>query len=385
MILQLVILPVIGTRVGDVEYGLIITLVSLSTLLSQPFGNVLNNIRLLTHKEYEDHGVSGDFNILLAGAILINACMMVIGTIYYAGSDSFLNVGMMIILSCLTLTREYVIVTFRITLNYKAILMNNIILGIGYLAGMLVFWLTGYWQSIYIIGSALSLIYVMRHSSLLKEKLTRTPFFKQTTYKSIILFISVFMKTILNYGDKLLLFPLLGPATVSVYYSATVLGKIISMAITPVSSVMLSYLAKMEKMKMKQFLSVLSITFVVGVIGYFVTFWISGPVLQWLYPKWAEESLRLIPITTATAIMEVMCGVIHPIVLRFNHMNWQIVISGTNVIIYLTGVLILYHFYGLVGFSIGILAAGLFKLLLMISIFVSNDLKKEQSKRSADA
>ncbi len=351
-------------------------------MLSQPFGNVLNNIRLLTHQEYEDHKVSGDFTILLVGAIGINACTMIIGTLYYVESDFFMNVGLMLILSCLNVTREYAIVSFRITLNYKAILINNIILGIGYLAGLAVFWVTGYWQWIYIIGFSLSLIYVMRHSSLLKEKLTKTPFFKRTTYKSIILFISVLMKTMMNYGDKLLLFPLLGPATVSVYYSATVLGKIISMAITPISSVMLSYLAKMEKLRLKQFLSVLAIITAVGVIGYLVTVWISAPILLRLYPKWAEESLTLIPITTATAIIEMMCSVIHPIVLRFNHINWQIIISGINLLIYLAGGLILFHFYGLVGFSIGILGASLFKLLLMIVIFVWNELSKEQGERA---
>lgn len=379
------ILPVIGSRLGDVQYGLVITLVSLSTLLSQPFGNVLNNIRLLTNIDYEKKQIEGDFNILLLGAVVINACMMIVGTIYYEGAFSFSSVLFMILLSCLNLTREYLIVSFRITLNYKAILINNVILGIGYGLGLLVFWITGYWPFIYIVGSALSLLYIMRHSILLKEKLTRTPLFKKTTYKSFILFLSTFMKNVLIYADKLLIFPLIGPAAVSVYYTATILGKIISMAITPVSSVMLSYLARMEKMKRQHFFYVLFLSLVIGVIGYFVTVLISHPVLQFLYPKWAEESMKLIPITIATAMIDMMASTIHPIVLRFNHMNWQMVISATNVIIYMVGVILFYHLYGLMGFAIGGLAASIVKVLLMISIYLLNDFKKKQVKTSAGA
>lgn len=372
MIVQLIILPIIGNKLGDAQYGLVITLVSLSTLLSQPFGSVLNNIRLLTYTEYEKNNITGDFNILLLGAIIINSFTMIFGTIYYEGTFSFISIVLILILSCFDLIRQYSIVSFRIKLNYKAIVINNFILGIGYLLGLVLFLITGYWQFIYILGSALSLYYIMRNSNLLKEKLTRTQYFKITTYKSSVLLLSSFMGNILLYADKLLIFPLLGPTAVSIYYTATLLGKIISMAITPISSVMLSYLAKMEKMKVKNFIYVISFTLIVGVIGYFATILISSPVLNFLYPNWAKKSMELIQVTTATAIIGMIGSVINPIILRFNNVNWQIIISGTNLIVYIICVVIFYNLYGLIGFSIGVLLASIFKLLLMISIYIFN-------------
>lgn len=385
LILQLIILPIIGVKLGDEQYGLVITLISLSTLLSLPLGNVLNNVRLLTNNDYEKDNMIGDFNILLLGAVTINAIMIFFGTFYYEGDFLFISIVLMVILSCFNLVREYLIVSFRITLNYKAILVNNIILAMGYLLGLSVFYITGYWQLIYIVGSALSLVYILRHTDLLKEKLIRTSFFKKTTYKTFILFISSFMKTILNYADKLLIFPLLGPAAVSIYYTATILGKIITLAISPISAVMLSYLTKMEKMKLQHFLSVIFFSLIFGVIGYFFTVLISSPVLHFLYPSWAKESMKLIPITTATAIMEMMSSAIHPIVLRFNNINWQFVISVMNLMVYMVGIYIFYQIYGLIGFAIGVLIASIFKFLLSIAVYLFNYSKNEDMKVSTGA
>lgn len=372
VVLQLIVLPIFGRELGDAQYGLVVTLVSLYTLLSLPFGNVLNNIRLLLNNEYEQNKVTGDFNVLLAGSLIISSFILILGTIFYEGTFSIISVFLMIIISCINLLREYLIVSFRINLNYKGILINNLILGIGYIFGIIVFYITGYWQSIFILGSGLSLFYITRNSNLLKESFATTNLFKVTTYKSIVLFCSIFLKNTLSYADKLLLFPLLGATTVSIYYTATILGKIISMMITPINSVVLSYLIKSEKMRIKKFIFMIILTGVIGVIGYFVTISASQSLLYFLYPNWAAESMELIYITTASAILDVMNSVIHPFILRFNNINWQWLISGTNVFVYIISAFLFYDLYGLIGFCIGILVANVFKLILMILIFIIN-------------
>ncbi|TCK93143.1 hypothetical protein EDC19_1322 [Natranaerovirga hydrolytica] len=372
IVLQLIVLPIVGLKLGDTEYGIAVTLISMATLFSLPFGNVLNNIRLLMDVEYKDKNISGDFNILVFSSIVINAIIMVIGTIYYENSFSLISILLVVIFSGLNILREYLIVTFRIIINYKSILINNIILGIGYLFGLLVFSYLGYWQLIYVFGASFSLAYINKKSNLLKEGFVKTKLFKKTTYKSLILFISIFMKSLLNYADKLILFPLLGPSAVSVYYSATLMGKIISMAITPISGVMLSYLAKMSRFKMKDFILMVSLVSIVGFLGYFIILIVSEPILNLLYPHWADESLSLIHITTATAIVGVITSVIHPVILRFNHINWQLFINFINLVIYVVCVMIFYNLYGLIGFCLGMLIASLIKLLIMIFVFVYN-------------
>ncbi|QSS99779.1 hypothetical protein IMZ31_17210 [Pontibacillus sp. ALD_SL1] len=374
LLLQLIILPVVGGRLGEEEYGIAITVISMATLFSLPFGNVLNNIRLLMNQEYKKNDAVGDFKILLTISILLNTTIMIIGTIYFEKGFSFISVLLVILFSGLNLLREYLIVSFRITINYKAILVNNIVLSFGYLIGVLFFYFIGFWQLIYVFGASFSLIYIIRNSNLITEPFAITGLFKKTTYKSVVLFLSVLMKTILMYADKLLIFPLLGPAAVSVYYSATLMGKIISMAITPISGVILSYLTKVEKVNNKNFLIIMLLTVIMSIVGYGIIIFISEPILNLLYPKWAQSSLDLIYITTATAIMGVISSIIHPFLLTFQHINWQLFINAINLIVYIICIMVFYNLYDLIGFCIGMLIASVIKILIMLAVYFMNTL-----------
>ncbi|MDM5209487.1 lipopolysaccharide biosynthesis protein [Cytobacillus kochii] len=372
LLIQIIILPIIGKRLGDENYGLAITLISMATLFSLPFGSVLNNIRLLMNDEYNNYGLQGDFKILLTVGMIINSVFIIIGTIYYEEKISIISLLLILLFSCQNILREYLVVSFRISLNYKAILLNNLILGMGYLFGLAIFFWIGYWQFIYVFGASFSLIYIIKKSDLIRERFSRTEMFNKTANKSVVLFFSVFMKTVLTYADKLLLFPLLGPAAVSIYYSSTLMGKIASMVVTPISGVMLSYLTKMEKMKLRDFFSILFLGTIVGIMGYFLIIFISEPILNILYPAWATESLKLIYLTTATAIIGVITSIINPIILRFNHINWQLIINIINLIVYIIFVFIFYSEYGLMGFCLGMLLASIVKLFIMVLVFVVN-------------
>lgn len=382
-ILQLMVLPLVSIHVGSTNYGLIITLFSLVALFSHPFGNALNNIRLLQNKEYEEKEFEGDFNRLALISIIINSILVTVGTIYYEGNFSFFSIVLIIIMSGLNLIREYTVVAFRIILNYKSILINNLLMAIGYILGFLIFYLVGCWELIYITGYLLSLFYIARNSSVLKESFNITPLFRNTTYKSIILLSTVLMRTALTYADKLLIYPLLGPDAVSIYYSATVLGKIITMGISPISSVMLSYLARIESIKIKHFFYIISYSAIACIIGYFFCITISKPLLEYLYPSWSTESIKLINVTTATIVLGVMSSVIHPLILRYNNVNWQVLIGGVNVATYIVFSLMFMNLYGLYGFCIGLLISNIIALFLMVAIFMINYSKRKS--READA
>jgi O-antigen/teichoic acid export membrane protein len=371
VLLQLVIFPILAKNIGDVQYGIVLTLISLSLLLSQPFGNVLNNIRLLENNSYNKINNNGDFNVLLLISILINSIFIVIGTIYYQGFH-YPSIILMIMLSSLDLIRAYLIVTFRILLNYKAILINNVILGIGYLIGYLIFKVTDLWQLIYVLGSTFSLIHIIKNSSLVKEGFTLTKNFKQTTHKSISLFFSVLINSLMTYADRLLLFPLLGPSAVTVYYTSTIFGKVITRVITPISGVILSYITKIERMRIKDLFYLIGFMVIIGIGGYFLTIFLSKPLLYFLYPEWAKDSIQLIYITTATTIIGIMCSLLHPFILRFNNVNWQLFISGISLILYILLTLLLFNYWGLLGFSLGILITNIIKFIVMFSIFLRN-------------
>lgn len=375
VILQFVTLPFIGFRLGEEDYGFIVTVISLYSLFSFPFGNVLNNIRLLYDAEYKKMRVSGDFNFLLATSLFLSTLSMIFGMYYFVENFSLLSLLSILLISSLNLVREYLIVYFRLHLDFKAIMYNNYLLGIGYIYGTYLFELTGKWQFIFLLGYGFSLFYIIKKSDLVFEPLVFTKLFKKTTYNSTILLISSLLKNLLNYADKLLIFPFLGPAAVSIYYSSTLIGKILSMIITPVNGVILSYLVKYERFSNKRFILILFATGIVGVIGYVLSIVISPFVLHLLYPIWAEESLHYIFVTTATAIVGLICSVVSPFVLKFTHLNWQLLINGSNVLVYVISSIYLYQQYGLMGFCIGILISNVYQLFLMVGIFLFKNKK----------
>lgn len=368
--LQLIILPIVGARLGGEEYGLVVTLISLFTLVSFPFGNVLNNVRLLHNKIYEQKKLTGDFNILLLQSVIISCIMVIMGTVLFEETFTVLSMILMITVSGINLLREYIIVSFRITLNYKGILVNNLLLALGYIVGALIFNYTDTWQMIFLIGYGISLIYIIRNSSLLKEPFVKTELFKTTTYSSLILLISSILKNLLIYADKLLLYPLLGPKAVSIYYTATIIGKILTMVINPINGVVLSYITRVEKFGLKLFIKILLIMSVVGIFGYLMSILVGPYILKILYQNWAEESIKLLYVTSASAIIGVLSSVINPFILRFTNINFQIIINGLYVLMYIVCVLIFYKLYGLLGFSIGVLIASFLNLILMITIFI---------------
>ena len=74
---KVLLLPVLALMFSEEEYGLMLTIIGIESLISLVFGNTLYTVRMIMHSEYEKWGLVGDFNILaivtssLAGILVI--------------------------------------------------------------------------------------------------------------------------------------------------------------------------------------------------------------------------------------------------------------------------------------------------------------------------
>ncbi len=363
IILQLIVLPLIATKINNELYGLALTLISTITIIASSLGNALNNIRLIKNELYEQEGFQGDFPVLLLGELAVSCIVLIISISQYKleYADSIL----LIILTFIWTAREYLIVTFRLELNFKGIVVNNIIMVAGYIVGLMLYCLTLQWQYVYIIGILFSLIYIIKRSNILKEKITITPLFRTTLSELLFLIFASLINNLLNYADRIIIYPLLGGTAVSIYYASTLFGKIVSTAISPLNSVALSYLAKKNTLKKELFTKTLGFSAIVAVLGYMICRVIAQPLLHILYPDWAFQSIKYVPITTWIAMITMVTSVMSPFVLKFCSMKWQLVINITVLIIYLSLSVILYKFWGLMGFCVGILISNIVKFAIM--------------------
>ena len=367
--LQFIILPQVAMKISPDSYGQLLAIMAFMYLSASSFGSVLNNSKLIHYKRYEELNIQGDFNIILSIFLVSNIIIMFVGLIYYGKSLNILTSISLILISTILLFNTYASVEFRIKLNFINILMNSIMLFIGYLIGYGLFLLTGYWSLIYLCGFSLNIIYILNKTNILREKFSKTSLFRITFKEIILLLSSGILVSLGAYVDKLIIFPLLGGAAVSIYYTATILGKTISLAISPITGVLLSYFAHMKKFSSNNFKLLLLISLIVGFIGYWSIILVSKPLLSLVYPQYVDDALKYIPITTLSIILTIISSVINSVLLKFSSAKWQILINGLYMLIYIPLSMYLLSLYGLMGLCVGILIANITKLLIMITTY----------------
>lgn len=376
-VLQLAILPGINRQIGETSYGLTITLISLINMIPSGAGGALNNVRLLSDMDYTDNGITGDFNLI---SLIMSALSTLLTVVAAAGYISdWVTILEMAALAILVFINQYYIVGFLIKLEYKKVLFTRLLMVLGYIVGYQLFKLYAKWTYIYILGYGISDIYILLRSGLIRERWRFTSHAKATAVSTLLLFISSLMISAVTYIDRLVLYPLLGGTTVTVYYVATLLGKLISVAMGPITSVLLSYLSKLRTLSANRMKQLILSGIVVGAVGYIVCIFISRPILSYLYPKVVDEAIPYIYITMLTCAVGLICSLVNPVVLRFYETKWQLVLGGTNLVVYFVFSLVLLKLYGLMGFCIGALVATVVKLIIMLAIYR----KKGECKETA--
>jgi O-antigen/teichoic acid export membrane protein len=353
---------------GKESFGSVLLLFGICQIIMTTSGTSLNNTRLLMETEYQKKGVIGDFNLLL---ICITALSVLIIPVSYILLDSKVFVIQILILAVLVafgIANEYLVVQYRLQLNYTRILLYSTYLSLGYILGLLLFKITKEWLLVLLLGYVVSFIYNYRNTTLLREPFVKTVLSKATNIKFINLLGASGLSSALLYLDRIILFPLVGGERVSIYYSASVVGKLIASIIGPLASILLSYIVRVERLTTRAFLVFNGILLIVGFIGYWICVFISGPLINILYSDWAVESMTLILYTNAIAVLGIYSTMLNPILLRFTKSYYQVIIQICYIALYLGCSLLLLGKYGLRGFAIGILIASVGKIALMLII-----------------
>lgn len=372
VVAQVVVLPALARVVDAEENGLILSLVALLNLLPSTLGNALNNIRLLDGNGVDDSADDRSFRCVLLWSTALDALAIMALTWFYSQSFGW-NMILMVATASLMLVQEYLKAEYRITLDFKAIALNAIILSAGYLLGYPLFIATGNWGSIYFVAQFLSTSYVFLTTGLWRGPIGKGPQFQRITLDYVYLFGSSLLARAVTYADRLLLYPLMGGYSVSVYYAASLLGKLISTVVTPINSVMLSYLARMNTKPKRLFKLVCLACGGVCMAAYAVTIVVSRPLLSFIYPQYAEDALSLVWVTTAAAYLTVVASVLNPFVLKFSNIRYQLIINGSYLAVYVASSLIFLRFFGLMGFCIGSLSASAARVFALMTIYVLGD------------
>lgn len=368
--LQFIALPYAAKVLDGDRYGLAVTIISFISIVPISVGSALNNIKLLTNNSYEEMETGDDYKILLFSGAVLNAISTILFLYYFFNVHSIIDIILTLVMSCLTLCKEFLIVYFLVNVDYKKVFINNIFLTLGYFIGLLFFKFCLYWQVIYVFGLAFSLIHIFSQIKIEHIKHHVTPLFFRAAKETAILMICFILSKTTIYADKLLLYPLLGGESVSIYYISSLMGKTISLGIGPVQGVFLTNLAKKKQETRNMFKNTFLLSVLFGAAAYFITLFLCKPVLRLLYPGSYLQAMELAPITTSTAIISSIATLLNSFLLKYCNLKWQLGVSSLGVALYIAFAFWFFKLGGIHFYCYGILLATILKLVMIILVYL---------------
>lgn len=376
-VLQFIVQPLIANGTSADENGLFVTLFNVVKLTISIFILPLANLRLLNKKECEiNNNINSFFNCLFNFVLFFS---MLLGTVlnimYRHKSLNFLDIVSLCLLIILMSIHDYFSISFRIAINYKKIIIDNLLIILGYGIGAIFFIYFGRWECIFISGYLFGTIYVLINTKIWKS----WPIFKNENnlikqYSE--LSTSYVLSNISIYCDRLIIYPVLGGYAVSVYNAAAVVSKAISLISAPLRNVLLSYIVNNEKLTIKKSKIIRYLPLLLcGIIFIFLFFWgFSIIACTFLYPKYVSAAKLYIPFIIVSIMLETIAGIMNVVLLRYAKTKIQTIISAIKLVVYLISVIVLSIIFkfGLWGFCFAVLLASIAHIIAVTYILKKN-------------
>lgn len=382
-VLQLAIYPFLAHVNSNHDFGNILTITGICNVIGVMFGISLNNMLLVKYNEYSIDTLKISFT-KLAIISLFSAIVLIQFMLFpFIRILNGYNFIFLIIYTVLLLLRSFLTVFYRIELNYILIVKHALYTSVGYLLGLFLFNYYSNWGIIFVSGEVVSLIFLIKTINIKIElNLMREQINKNIRNDFINFFIASSFSNMMLYLDRLLINPILGASQVAVFFSASVIGKLLSLVMQPFSSVMLSYLSK-EKSEnaYNLFKKSLIVSIISGILFFIISYFVTPILLKVLYSDLYKKGLEIYILCNILAIVNNISIILQPLTLKFCPMKWQSIIQIIYFICYFLMSFLLMKLFGLKGFVIGNILASIIKFLIIILImtkYTKNNARKEK-------
>lgn len=366
---QLVLYPWLAKVYNPQTYGLILTVMGIGNVFVTAVGNSINNVRLLMEEEYKKNKFKGDFLPIIAIASIVSAILM---AVYIQTTSIAIDLIACILLCAYVIIgslRGYAVVAYRLKLDFRGNLICCIAIGVGQVVGLIITVLaknSSLWPLAFVLGEALAIPIIMKHSDILFEPYRITPLLGRTVKKLIALCATSLIANVLIYLDRIMLLPILGGDAVSTYTTASFFGKCLGILLTPMAGVLLGYYAQSGfSMTLEKFRKTNLVVLSGATLFYLVSLTLSKPITGLLYPSLIDSANDYLVIANLTAIVAAVGSMTQPAVLKFAPIRLQVYIQIGYCLIYLGGGYFGSQQGGLFGFSIAALVAVLMRLIAL--------------------
>lgn len=366
IVIQFVMYPFLERGLGKESYGVTLSILSVVAIIAGTLGTSANYSRMVTSTHENIHYTNGDYNIIL---LSLSAVCGLGGIFYlkYLGLATPIMSILFVVLIILTSFRYYSDVEFKMNGNFFRYMMFYISISAGYILGMLVYRITGLWMLAFSIGELASIVFVIFSGTTYRKDVLRpSKDFIPVCQSMGFLLLSTLIENLTLNADRLILMVFAGGGAVTVYYVASLLGKVIAMLSTPINSLIISNLLKYKGGLTKKMwiLATLGVS-ALGLCA-FIGCAVVSPLLNVLYPDLKGEIEAYIAPSILGQIFYFISGILLVILLKFRGEKNQFLFNLAYVIEFFAIVILGTYFGGLDGFVYSALAANAIRFIAVI-------------------
>lgn len=271
---------------------------------------------------------------------------------------------------------------YRLNLNYRRYFIYYLLIGIGYLAGFGIYYVTGQWVWIYLIGEGAALVFVGITGNVFHNFWNRSSFFSAALSRGFFLMLSYLVtNTTLNI-DRLVIRQVLGNEQVTWYYVTSLIGKTLVLLIAPINTIVISYLTKRkERLTRSQYGKAALAGGIVSFV-FFLACQVGTPLFVWLFYRNLYDSVKgIVTVVNLAQILGLYSAFLFILVLTFTDERWQLGLQLAHFGILLAVSIPAAKMYGLTGFAYASLGAN---ILRVAAVIILGLVKAQNGKESKD-
>ncbi len=377
-VLQLLIYPGLETYMGADAFGTVLYLISAVSIMGAGFGTAASYSRMVAKKDRTE--ANGEYNLFLLIITLLSIPVTLV-VLYVIGNLTLTLFVQVFILMAITVVRYYADVEYRMNIKFKDYFIFFAFVSAGYVMGLLLYPVSKSWTLTILAGELFGVIYTV-----VRGRIFRAPFtelsdsFRENMNSLFVISASNLLAALILHSDRLLLRLVVGSVEVTVYYTASLVGKIVAMLTTPLNGVIISYLTNYNiKLDKKKFGLVSLALLILSVIGAFVCTAASYIFVRIMYPDVFEEAVRYFFVANLGQILYFISGSLMVVILSFSKEKMQLFINVIYAVSFCLIVIPATFMYKLDGMAYGLVIVNLLRFALTVIIGIKrikiNDIK----------
>ena len=369
-VIQLLVNPYLTNEMGASAFGVILSIQSVVSIMASSFGTGANYSRMVVSTKL--HEVKGDYNIFLSLISLISLVVTLVMLLVFKELNPVMYISAAVLMIA-SIFRYYGDVNFKLALNYKGYFVYYTVLAAGYVIGTLTYRISHSWGAALCLGEILATLFVIWKGNIYQRPLMeRSDRFAHHMKSVWILSSAYLISGIIMNADRILIMLFIGSAEVTVFYTATLIGKIVAMLTSPLNGVVIGYLSKYDgRLTRKIMLALSGALLVVGLLVSLASIIVSDIFVKMMYPDIYAQAQPLFFLANAGQVFFFISESLMVVVLRFTGEKLQVYLNAAYAVVFFAATIPAVIFGGLWGIALAILVINIvrFAAVTLVGMF----------------